>query len=281
VKVVPENCGFGGDLGVSVDDVYCEVPWRPIQIFIKNLQGANITLDVDMADGTDTVKKMIFDKEGIPVVQQRLFFGTKEMEFNCMLVGYGIKNESNLTLQLNLLGGADDAPMLQQQMAQQQPQQQPTLEQEISTHLRKMNEGFYKLKTRKLGVRRCPYTTPLKPCAGAVDKKRLLLDSKIKKVHKTAVAGRALMSQLHREVVDAQETEYTFQLLKARRLEFMGLEAVAIKERAKRAAEAQERVQAVSTTMKLTISQIRATAAAVDVVDDFGWHSEPEEVDLA
>jgi len=176
-----------------------------------------------------------------------------------------------------------DEPMMQQQMAQQQPRQQPqqqlTVEQDISLLLHNMNEGFSKFKTRKLGVRACPYTTPLQPCAGSVDKKRLLLDSKIKKVHKTAEQGRALMSQMHREVADAQETQYTFQKLKARRLEFVGLKTAAIKGRVKEAAKAQERVQAVSATKKLTISQIRAAAAVVDD-DDFGWDSEPEDVDL-
>jgi len=153
----------------------------PIQIFIKNLQGPNMTLDVDMADDTDTVKKRIFDKEGIPVAQQRLFFGTKELVGNVMLASYHIKNESNVTLHLSLRGGADDAPMpQQQQMAQQQPKLPPTVEQEVARHLRSMNEGFKKFKQRKFGIKATPYTTPLRPSAGALDKKRFLLDKNVK-----------------------------------------------------------------------------------------------------
>jgi hypothetical protein len=170
-----------------------------------------------------------------------------------------------------------------QPQPRQQLQQQPTTEQSVSKLLKDMNEGFAKFKTRKMGVRVRPYTTPTKPCAGSVDKKRLLLDGKIKQVHKTAERGRALMSQLHREVVDAQETQYCFQQLKARRLEFVELETAGIKERAKIAAEAQEQAQAISASKKPTISQLRAAAAADDDdADAFGWDSsQPEDVDLA
>jgi len=189
-----------------------------------------------------------------------------------------------------------DEPMKQRQqsqtqMAQQQPQPQPrqqpqsqlTIEQGVSKHLRDLNKGFANFKkTSKLGVRRCPYTTPTKPSAGAVDKKRLLLDNKLKKVHKTVEQGRVLVVQLHREVEDVQETQYCFQQLKARRLEFVALETAGIKERAKQAAEAQERVQAISASKKPTISQLRAAATADDDDGDaFGWDSEPEDVDLA
>ena len=190
-----------------------------------------------------------------------------------------------------------DEPMKQRQqsqaqMAQQQPQPQPrqqpqsqlTIEQDVSKHLRDLNKGFAVFKkTSKLGVRKCPYTTPTKPSAGAVDKKRLLLDSKLQKVHKTVEQGRALVVQLHREVEDVQETQYCFQQLKARRLEFVALETAGIKERADKAAEAQERAQATLASNKPTMSQLRAAAAADDDgADAFDWDSsQPEDVDLA
>ena len=87
------------------------------------------------------------------------------------------------------------------------------------------------------------------------------------------------MVTLHRQVRDAQESEYIFQVSKARHLDFETHEATTVKERAKGAAEAQARVQATSATTKLTTQQVREASMVNE--EELDWSSESEEVDLA
>jgi ubiquitin len=76
-----------------------------IQIFVENINGTTIILDIDAFEIIENIKEKIQMKEGIPFDQQHLNFSGKALEDERSLQDYNIQNGSTLFLALRLKGG--------------------------------------------------------------------------------------------------------------------------------------------------------------------------------
>ena len=73
-----------------------------MQIFVKNLAGKYITLEVEPTDRIEDIREKIQEKENIPLDQQKLVFDGKTLEDGNTLQDYSIQKDATLILTLNL-----------------------------------------------------------------------------------------------------------------------------------------------------------------------------------
>lgn len=73
--------------------------------YVKTLTGSNIQIAIEPNMTISQIKQKIFEKENIPVDQQRLIHQGKQLEDQQKLTDYNITNGSTLHLILRLRGG--------------------------------------------------------------------------------------------------------------------------------------------------------------------------------
>jgi hypothetical protein len=84
---------------------------KQFQIFVRSISGKTMTLEVQPTDTIEAINHKVYDKEGIPVQEQRLMYTAKELRDENedgkpnTLTDYNIQREATLHLIMRLRGG--------------------------------------------------------------------------------------------------------------------------------------------------------------------------------
>ena len=76
-----------------------------MQIFIKTLTGRSVVIIVKPEDTVAQVKQKFFEKDAVPIAEQRLIYGGHELDDKKCIQEYGIARDATLHLVLRLPGG--------------------------------------------------------------------------------------------------------------------------------------------------------------------------------
>ena len=71
-------------------------------IFVRNLNGKKLTLEVEPTDTIETIKNKIYDLEGTPMESMNLHYNSKKLEDNRNLSDYDIQNESTINMVIKI-----------------------------------------------------------------------------------------------------------------------------------------------------------------------------------
>ncbi|XP_030646892.1 polyubiquitin-like isoform X1 [Chanos chanos] len=77
----------------------------PVQVFLKNLTGKQQTYDISPGETVSQFKQKVYNKERVPVDQQRLVYGGKQLEDGGKLEDYNIGAGCTIHMTLRLRGG--------------------------------------------------------------------------------------------------------------------------------------------------------------------------------
>uniref|UniRef100_A0A4W4H4F8 ISG15 ubiquitin like modifier n=1 Tax=Electrophorus electricus TaxID=8005 RepID=A0A4W4H4F8_ELEEL len=77
----------------------------PFQVLVKNEKDQKKTYDVTEDETVDELQRKIFNKERIPVDQQRLIYSSRQLEPDKKLKNYNITSGSTIYMTLCLWGG--------------------------------------------------------------------------------------------------------------------------------------------------------------------------------
>jgi ubiquitin len=99
-KRLPKSPYGWGNIGA----LQPECAWGRMALFLKTLTGKTVTVEARRNDTVLAIKEMLYDEEGIPPDQQRMWFAGTQLDDRLALSFYGIQKESTIHLILRMKG---------------------------------------------------------------------------------------------------------------------------------------------------------------------------------